>query len=141
MDRHVCRTQGRRLVYETQSRCISRCVRQRRLYGVRLSITLCIRSYFVPSHSRASSALDAVRFGIRTADSRCILSHTITSSAVLRSPHRPQPRVCSLEDKKRRSEYSTLGNLMRNQISYQKAVANRTMAQSRASCGSTRISV
>lgn len=92
-------------------------------------------------HSRASSAFIAVRFGIRTADSLFTPFRTITSSEVLRSPHRPRPRVCSLGDKKRRFEYSTLGNRMRSQISYQRAGVNRTMVQSRAFYGLTRISV
>ena len=99
-------------------------------------VSLSCRPY-VQSHSRASSALLAVRSGIHTADTRFTPSHTITSSAVLRSPH----RICSRADKKRRSEYSTLGNRMRSQISYPRAVASRTMAQSRAWCGSTRIPV
>jgi WD40 repeat protein len=102
-----------------------------------VSLSLRIRTVRVLSHSRASCALVAVRFGIRTADSRFTPSHTITSSAVLQSPH----RICSQADKKRRSEYSTLGNRMQSQISYLRAVVCRTTAQSRAWCGSTRIPV
>jgi hypothetical protein len=137
LDWHVRRTQRRGLVYETQSRRVARSVRQCRLYSVRHPIILCIHTVRVQSHSRASSALVAVRFGIRTADSRFTPSHTITSSAVLRYPH----HIYSQGDKKRRSEYSTLGDRMRSQISYLKAVACHTMAQSRAWCGSTRIPV
>ena len=94
------------------------------------------RSCAVPL-TRTNSALVAVRFGIRTADSHSTPSHTITSSAVLQSPH----RICSRADKKRRSEYSTSGNRMRSQISYLRAVASRMMARSRVWCGSTKTPV
>jgi WD40 repeat protein len=105
-------------------------------------ILYCMRTESVQSHSSASSPFVAVKFGIRTADRRFTPSRTITSSAVLRSPHRPRPRVCSLGDKKRRFGYSTLGNRMRSQTSYPRAVVNRhTMARSRACCGLTRILV
>lgn len=100
-----------------------------------VSPSCCAYAQIVSSHTHPT--LVAVRFGIRTADRRFTPSHTITSSAVLQSPH----RICSQEDKKRRSEYSTLINLMRSQISYLRAVASHTMAQSRAWCGTTRISV
>jgi WD40 repeat protein len=92
---------------------------------------------YVQPHSPPNSLFVAVRFGIHTADRRFTPSHTITSSVVLRSP---QP-ICSQVDKRKRSEYSTLGNRMRSQISYPRAVACHTMAQSRAWCGLTRILV
>jgi hypothetical protein len=134
LDRHVRRAQGRGLEHKAQSRWVACGIGQCGLYSVRIlsRISMCLEGGAVDGLALRLVA----RSGIRTADIRSTPSHITTSFEVSRSPR--QPHICLPEDKKKKSEYSTSGNQMRSQMSYPRAMGNRTMAQLRALYGLTR---